>query len=92
MQLNDWNKYDEAMTGSLLLLAGELMRFQRVKNSILYSNALTSICNEILFAVLETQELIGNQSNQRSSPSKDGILEGRRRRTQNSMSGRHVGK
>ncbi|VDO59174.1 unnamed protein product, partial [Onchocerca flexuosa] len=82
--------YDEAVTGSLLLLAGELMRFQRVKNSILYSNVLTEICTEILFAVLETQAVIGTTNNQQTNLSKDNALCGRRRRTQHSMSGRYV--
>ncbi|VDM92920.1 unnamed protein product, partial [Onchocerca ochengi] len=88
--LNNRSMYDEAVTGSLLLLAGELMRFQRVKNSILYSNVLTEICTEILFAVLETQTVIGTTSNQQTNLSKDSALCGRRRRTQHSMSGRYV--
>uniref|UniRef100_A0A1I7VD57 HEAT repeat-containing protein 1 n=1 Tax=Loa loa TaxID=7209 RepID=A0A1I7VD57_LOALO len=91
--LTNRNMYDEAVTGSLLLLAAELMRFQRVKNSILYSNALTAICTEILSTVLETQDLIGTNSNQQANLSKDSVdsvLCGRRRRTQHSMSGRYV--
>uniref|UniRef100_A0A915PU93 HEAT repeat-containing protein 1 n=1 Tax=Setaria digitata TaxID=48799 RepID=A0A915PU93_9BILA len=88
--LNDRNMYDEAVTGSLLLLAGELMRFQRVKNSILYSNALTGICTEILSAVLETQAIVGTSSSQQSNWLKDGSSWGRRRRSQHSVSGRHV--
>lgn len=83
--------YDETVMGSLLLLAGELMRFQRVKNSILYSNALTAVCTDILSTVLETQAIVGSSSNQRVDLSKD-VLWGRRRRTQHSMSGRYVSK
>ncbi|EJW84917.1 hypothetical protein WUBG_04171, partial [Wuchereria bancrofti] len=88
--LTNRNMHDEAMMGSLLLLAGELMRFQRVKNSILYANALTTVCTEILFAILETQDVIGTSSNQQANLSKDGILSGRKRRIQHSMSGRYV--
>ncbi|KAM3718477.1 HEAT repeat-containing protein [Dirofilaria immitis] len=90
--LTNRSTYDEAVTGSLLLLAGELMRFQRVKNSILYSNALTDVCTEILFAVLETQAIFGTSSSQQANPSKDGALCGRRRRRQHSMNGRYVTK
>lgn len=92
LQLTNRSMYDEAVTGSLLLLAGELMRFQRVKNSILYSNALTTVCTEILSAVLETQAVIGSNNSQQANLSKDGVLGGRRRRTQHSMSGRYVSK
>uniref|UniRef100_A0A158Q7F4 HEAT repeat-containing protein 1 n=1 Tax=Elaeophora elaphi TaxID=1147741 RepID=A0A158Q7F4_9BILA len=88
--LNNRSMYDETVTGSLLLLAGELMRFQRVKNSILYSNALTAICTQILSAVLETQAVIRTSSNQQTDLSKDGVLGGRRRRFQYSMNGRYV--
>lgn len=84
--------YDETVAGSLLLLASELMRFQRVKNSILYSNALTAICIEILSAVLETQSVIRTSSHQQANLLKDGVLLGRKRRTQHSMSGRYVSK
>ncbi|KAK6105041.1 U3 small nucleolar RNA-associated protein 10 family protein [Brugia pahangi] len=88
--LTNRDMHDEAVIGSLLLLAGELMRFQRVKNSILYANALTTVCTEILFAVLETQNVIGTSSQQQANLSKDGILSARRRRIQHSMSGRYV--
>ncbi|CAG9539926.1 unnamed protein product [Cercopithifilaria johnstoni] len=88
--LTNRSKYDETLTGSLLLLAGELMRFQRVKNSILYSNTLTAVCTEILSTVLEAQTVIRTSSNQQTNLSKDGVLWGRRRRTQQSMSGRYV--
>ncbi|VDK85730.1 unnamed protein product, partial [Litomosoides sigmodontis] len=88
--LTNRNMHDETVMGSLLLLAGELMRFQRVKNSILYSNALTAVCTEVLSTVLETQAVVGSSSNQRVDPSKEGVLWGRRRRTQHSMSGRYV--
>ncbi|KAL3995651.1 U3 small nucleolar RNA-associated protein 10 family protein [Acanthocheilonema viteae] len=87
--LTNRTMYDEMVIGSLLLLGSELMRFQRVKNSILYSNALTAVCTEILSAVLETQTVTRTSCNQQANLSKD-VLWGRRRRTQHSMSGRYV--
>lgn len=99
--MSDRTTFDEVVTGSFLLLAGELMRFHRVKNAILYSNALATICTEILSTVLETivpstagavAECQQQQQQPQGSPSKEGSLPGRKRRLQQSISGRYVGK
>ncbi|VDN03335.1 unnamed protein product [Thelazia callipaeda] len=76
--LSDRSIYDEVATGSLLLLAGELMRFQRVKNAVLYSNTLTTVCTEILFALLENHPTVEIVSKVRNSLSKDRNLEKRK--------------
>uniref|UniRef100_A0A0M3JG65 HEAT repeat-containing protein 1 n=1 Tax=Anisakis simplex TaxID=6269 RepID=A0A0M3JG65_ANISI len=52
--LGNWRSFDEAMVGSILLLAGELVRRQSTRNTLQYVNKLCAISLDILMEQLDS--------------------------------------
>uniref|UniRef100_A0A915BM34 HEAT repeat-containing protein 1 n=1 Tax=Parascaris univalens TaxID=6257 RepID=A0A915BM34_PARUN len=84
--LNEWRGLDEAMVGSLLLLAGELVRNQSTRNTLKYVSKLCTVAVDVLAEQLEKPSSLNN-----AVATEQLSTERRRRVAQQSLSGRRIG-
>uniref|UniRef100_A0A0M3HYB9 HEAT repeat-containing protein 1 n=1 Tax=Ascaris lumbricoides TaxID=6252 RepID=A0A0M3HYB9_ASCLU len=84
--LNGWRGLDEAMVGSLLLLAGELVRNQSTRSTLKYVSKLCTVAVDVLAEQLERPGMLNN-----AVVTEELSTERRRRVAQQSLSGRRIG-
>ncbi|VDM39690.1 unnamed protein product [Toxocara canis] len=84
--LEEWRGLDEAMVGSVLLLAGELVRHQSTRSTLQYVNKLCTVSVEVLAEQLEVPQMSSN-----ASTTEEPSAARRKRIAQQSLSGRRIG-